>query len=147
MLPSTTVEDRPAGSTPLSTTVRPTTTTTTIGGRPVVTTVPTHAGSGLSGTVVFGPVCPVERIPPDPQCAPRPGAADIRLVAADGSVAARATAGTDGRFALAVPPGTYRVEAVAAAPGPGRGCQAEPAMVTVADTVVTVAVTCDTGIR
>lgn len=112
------------------------------------TTTPAGAGSGVKGTVQFSPVCPVERIPPDPQCAPRPGAADIQLVRPNGTVAAQARAGPDGQFSIAVAPGTFAVRASAPAPGPGKGCQVEPAEVTVvAGAVATVVVRCDTGIR
>lgn len=105
------------------------------------------AGTGVNGIVLFSPVCPVERIPPDPQCAPRPGAADIQLVRPNGSVVAEGRAGSDGRFSVPAAPGSYTVRATAN-PGPGRGCQAEPAQVTVvARSVVSVAVSCDTGIR
>jgi len=34
------------------------------------------------------PVCPVESNPPEPQCAPRPGVARIRVLRADGNAAA-----------------------------------------------------------
>jgi len=61
--------------------VRATTTTTIV----APSTVPTPttaaatlpASGGVSGTVLFSPVCPVERVPPDPACAPRPGAGEI----------------------------------------------------------------------
>lgn len=96
----------------------------------------------------FSPVCPVERVPPEPQCAPRAGAAQLSLLRADGSVAASGQAGTDGSFSFPVVPGTYVVQAVAAAPSPGRGCQADPSPVTVpAGSYATVSVSCDTGIR
>ncbi|HTJ75535.1 MAG TPA: carboxypeptidase-like regulatory domain-containing protein [Acidimicrobiales bacterium] len=102
----------------------------------------------MKGTVVFGPVCPVERIPPDPRCSPRPGVADIQLVTPDGTAVAEGRAGADGQFTVAARPGRYTVKASAPAPGPGRGCQAEPAQVTVAaGSFASVAVTCDTGIR
>jgi hypothetical protein len=99
--------------------------------------------------VRFSPVCPVERVPPDPQCAPRGGAARITLVRADGAVAASGdAAAADGAFSFPVAPGTYAVQAAAAAPSPGRGCQADPSTVTVpARAYVTVTVSCDTGIR
>lgn len=102
------------------------------------------------GTVLFGPVCPVERFPPDPACAPRPGAAHIQLARADGTVAAQGDAGSDGRFALTVTPGRYTVNAASGPPAPavGRGCAATPAQVALAaGATATVAVSCDTGIR
>jgi len=71
-------------------------------------------------------------------------------VRADGSVAAAGDAGTSGDFAIPVAPGTYTVEAAAIAANTsiGRGCTVTPAQVTVArGTTVTVAVSCDTGIR
>src|SRR5207302_827906 len=35
--------------------------------------------SGIDGKVVSGPTCPVERMPPDPGCTPRPLAATLRV--------------------------------------------------------------------
>jgi len=102
--------------------------------------------SGVKGTVLFSPVCPVEQVPPDPACAPRPGAAEIRLVRRNGPVAAGSQAGPDGRFVVRVRPGHYAVEATASSPG--KGCQATPSEVTVtARSYVTIDVGCDTGIR
>ena len=123
-----------------STPVPPTSTTVGAG------TVPAPA-SGVRGTVLFGPVCPVERNPPDPRCAPRPGPARIDLVGSDGR-SVSVEAGADGRFSIAAGPGTYVVRATATTPGPGRGCQADPPQVAVAAGSFTpVAVMCDTGIR
>lgn len=133
-----------------TTTATPATTTpvTTSPPRPARTTTPSPTGSGIEGTVRFGPVCPVERIPPDPACAPRPGAAVIRLVGTDGQLRATGEAGADGRFSIPVAPGDYAVTATASAPSPGRGCQADPAQVTVvAGSFTSVSVLCDTGIR
>jgi len=104
--------------------------------------------SEVRGTVLFSPVCPVESIPPDPACAPRPGPADIELVRPDGSVAAAAGAGDDGSFAIAVAPGRYAVGATVRGPGIGGGCQADPPEVTVdPGAPATVTISCDTGIR
>jgi hypothetical protein len=59
-----------------------------------------------------GPVCPVERIPPDPDCAARAVAnADVTLYAADGTEFATATTGADGMVAFEVPAGAYYVVA------------------------------------
>lgn len=133
-------------STP-SSAVRPTTTVTATTAPPTTPTTPV-ASSGVQGSVRFGPVCPVERIPPDPLCAPRPGAAHIQLLGVNGRPAAEGDAGGDGRFSIPVGPGTYVVSAIAPTPGPGRGCEVEPAKVTVvAGSFSAVAVTCDTGIR
>jgi hypothetical protein len=100
--------------------------------------------------VTFSPTCPVEQIPPDPACAPRPGPAHIELVRADGSVAAQGDAGANGQFAITVAPGTYAVHATTL-PGSaaiGRGCTATPASVRVTPAAgADVTVSCDTGIR
>ncbi len=109
---------------------------------------PPADGSGVHGAVLFGPVCPVERIPPDPACAPRPGPARIRLLRADGALVAEGMAGDHGNFSIPVGPGAYAVQAEAATAGPGGGCQAEPAQILVPPgSFVSVSVTCDTGIR
>jgi hypothetical protein len=146
---SSTTTSTPTTRATVTTTVPATSTTTSHITAPTTsTTLPAGAGSGVKGTVLFSPVCPVERIPPDPQCAPRPGAADIQLVRPNGSLAAQGRAGLDGQFSIVVTPGPYAVQATAPAPGPGRGCQVEPAEVTVvAGAVATVVVRCDTGIR
>ena len=85
-----------------------------------VSAVPTAApagGTGIGGTATAGPVCPVERIPPDPACAPRPVNGAV-LVIADpaGREVARVTTAEDGTFFAAVPPGRYVV-----APQPAAG--------------------------
>src|SRR5207253_9569337 len=43
----------------------------------------TGVKQGIRGTVLLGPICPVERIPPDPQCADKPYAASLVVTAAD----------------------------------------------------------------
>lgn len=139
---------------PQATTVlAPTTTATTPTTVPGVTSTSTaiaSAGSQVRGTVLFSPTCPVERVPPDPACAPRPGPAHIQLVRADGTIAAQGDAGSGGQFAISVAPGSYGVQAESspAAPGIGRSCTASPAQVIVkSEAGSTVAVSCDTGIR
>lgn len=133
------------------TSVVPTTRTTT---PPPVTAPRTTAttlgasGSGISGRVLFSPVCPVEGIPADPGCAPRPGPAHVVLVRTDDGTTLSTQAGASGEFSLSVAPGTYVLKVVPLAPGPGRGCQANPAEVRVTrGATATVEVICDTGIR
>jgi hypothetical protein len=62
--------------------------------------------SGIDGTVLSGPHCPVGRA--DSPCPDLP-VADATVVASDaaGHEVARATSGSDGRFRLPLPPGTY----------------------------------------
>ena len=127
---------------------RPTTTLAQPTGTVALPTTTLAPGSEVRGTVLFSPVCPVERDPPEPACAPRPGPATVEVTRADGSVVAQTSAGDDGGFAMTVPPGTYTVRGVAPQPAIGGGCQTDPPEVTVEPgTSSTVTVTCDTGIR
>jgi hypothetical protein len=135
---------RPPPTGPTATTPAPHPTTTS----PPSTTRP--PGSVVRGSVAFSPTCPVERIPPDPACAPRPGPAHIELVRGDGSVAAQGDAGANGQFAITVAPGTYAVNATTlpSSQAIGRGCTASPASVSVTPAGgASVTVSCDTGIR
>jgi hypothetical protein len=57
----------------------------------------------VMGTVTAGPVCPVEKSPPDPQCAPRPVAGAVIVATnAAGDEVGRATSEADGSYLLAV---------------------------------------------
>jgi hypothetical protein len=73
---------------------------------------PAGAGkTGVGGLAVAGPVCPVETVPPDPECAPRPVAGAVVVVRdSGGSERARSTTGADGRFFVEVPAGDYVIE-------------------------------------
>jgi hypothetical protein len=70
----------------------------------------TVSSSGISGRVVEGPTCPVERVPPDPRCAPRPLAATMRVHPRGGRTAVLVHSGADGRFRVRLAPGTYVVQ-------------------------------------
>ena len=103
-------------------------------------------GTGLAITAAAGPVCPVERIPPDPACAPRP-VAGATIVVKDkaGTTAATATTDAQGIATVALPAGTYVVE-----PQPAQGLMgtAGSQEVTVVDGAITpVLLAYDTGIR
>lgn len=73
---------------------------------------PIGAGrTGIGGIALAGPVCPVERVPPDPACAPRPVAnATVVIRDAAGSELARVVTGADGSFFVELPAGEYVVE-------------------------------------
>ena len=63
-------------------------------------------GTGIKGTVILGPTCPVEQVG-QPPCV-TPLAATVAITSAeDGSVVARVSSGADGTFSVDVPPGDY----------------------------------------
>jgi hypothetical protein len=75
--------------------------------------------SGIDGRVVAGPTCPVETVPPQPRCAPRPLAVSLgvhRVGSKTPSIQVRS--GSDGRFRVFLSPGTYVVQAPAVARSP-----------------------------
>ncbi len=119
-------------------------------GRSTSTTAPAPvpAKSGIAGRVVAGPTCPVERVPPDPRCAPRPLAATLRIRRAGaGGRGATVRAAGNGRFRVALAPGTYVVTAL---PRAGSPLPRPPAPINVrvrSGRYTAVTITYDTGIR
>ncbi len=111
---------------------------------PCPTTIAPY-NSGIRGTVLLGPTCPVERIPPDPQCADK-GYATTITVSRAGSSTTFATGKSDatGAFSFSLPPGSYTLVASGGTMLP----RCSPVDVTVAaNGYVTAAISCDTGIR
>jgi hypothetical protein len=105
-----------------------------------------EGATGIGGTAIAGPVCPVETVPPDPACAARPVAGAV-IVVRDGVGAevARAATDADGSFFVELPAGDYVVE-----PQPAEGLMGTaPALdVTVVDgRAAEVPLEYDTGIR
>ena len=102
--------------------------------------------TGVRGLVIAGPVCPVEQIPPDPACAPRPVEGAVLIVRGeDGAEAGRAQSDGRGFFELALEPGRYTLE-----PQPIEGFLggASPVSFTVEEGAATpITVEYDTGIR
>jgi hypothetical protein len=109
---------------------------------------PAAATVRVTGHVTAGPVCPVERNPPDPACAPRPVAGGHVTVVDEASGAIVATAATDqnGAYAVDVPPGTYELRAEADPPGIG-GTTPVPFVADARNQGMTVDIELDTGIR
>ena len=103
-------------------------------------------GSGVSGIAVAGPICSVVTDPPQSGCDARPvEGADLVIVDDSGDQAATVTTGADGRFTVALPPGSYRLE-----PQPVAGLMgtAPEVTFTVSSGVTTdLTVSYDTGIR
>jgi hypothetical protein len=110
---------------------------------------PPHGGVGdvaLMVSLVAGPRCPVERIPPDPNCAPTPvEGATVTIRRPDGTSQAASTTGADGQVAFTLPAGSYYVEA-----GEVDGLMAPPdsqAFSALAGDQVGLAMVYETGIR
>lgn len=102
-------------------------------------------GSGIRGRVLVGPTCPVERVPPDPRCAPKPLSARLLVLrASDRRRVGSVRSGKDGRFSIRVRPGRYWLRAARS-----RGLPfARPVLVTVRSHHFTrVTIMFDSGIR
>ncbi len=114
--------------------------TSTAGGTGIL---PYH--SGVQGTVSLGPTCPVERVPPDPQCAGKPYAAAIIVYRAGSqSVFIMGNSDTGGAFKFSLPPGSYTLKAISGNVFP----RCTPVNVQVpASGYASTAISCDTGIR
>jgi hypothetical protein len=102
------------------------------------------ASSGIEGRVTIGPTCPVER--PDSPCPDAPFVATVRVMSGSDVVASE-TSANDGTFRIAVPPGTYTVEADPASGGGVAHGIALNDVVVHAGVFTHVNVTVDSGIR
>ncbi len=102
--------------------------------------------SGIRGTVLLGPTCPVMRNPPDPQCADRPYATQISVARTVDPTHPIATTQSDaqGAFQVTLSPGDYVVSAAGGTMLPR--CSSTDATVS-PNAYTSIAVSCDTGIR
>ena len=108
--------------------------------------LPGEGTGSVAGRVVAGPVCPVETVPPDPACAPRPVAgATLAIGDAQGKDVAVVVSDANGLFSLTLPPGDYVLTAQ-----PVEGLMGTPEPLSFAVLVgspVELTVVYDTGIR
>jgi hypothetical protein len=103
--------------------------------------------SGIKGTVLLGPTCPIEASPGanDPVPCLTPYVATLVVLDNEGVKAATVTSGADGKFQVDLPPGVYVVT-----PESGTDSYpiAQPLSVTVSAGIYTeIEVNYDTGIR
>lgn len=113
-------------------------------GIPIETPV---APSGIRGTVVLGPTCPVESTPGanDPVPCLTPYSANLVIIDSEGARVESVTSAADGSFQVDVPPGDY---VVTPATGADTYPVAQPVSVTVAaGQYASVEINYDTGIR
>ncbi len=113
---------------------------------PTPSPIPTEKGT-VNGSVVLGPTCPVEHIPPDPNCAPRPYQTTIRMQHANPS-AHYLTALTDasGTFSISLDPGAYTLHAEGQNNSYYPRCTDAQIQIA-AGASQTITIDCDTGIR
>jgi hypothetical protein len=108
---TTTVTSRPTDRPAPTTTTLPDVTTTTVVDATTTTTVrPNSETYRVIGSVRAGPTCPVERFPPDPDCADQPVAGAVLVITdEDGSEVARLVSNQAGRFQIRLPNGAYQL--------------------------------------
>lgn len=105
-----------------------------------------ESSSGVSGTVLLGPTCPVMKNPPDPQCADKPFKTSLAITTADqNSVIKTISSGEDGKFRAELAPGNYAIRSAAAA-NILPYCRSELFKVEI-NKITEVIVYCDSGIR
>jgi hypothetical protein len=98
--------------------------------------------SGIEGRVLLGPQCPV--VSQASPCPDKPVSAEVVVMRLEDRKVFRVRSGPDGRFRIALPPGTYEVQALVTA----GAMFAKPVNVTVSSGgFVRVDVLLDTGIR
>lgn len=103
----------------------------------------TSAKGTVAGRITLSPICPVERIPPDPQCAPK-GYQTSVSARKDGQLVSTTTSNINGEYTFILTPGTYEISATGGQVLPR--CSIETAVVKINSTI-TLNLSCDTGIR
>jgi len=106
--------------------------------------VPLYQGSRISGYIHMGPTCPVQKNPPDPNCADKPYANAAIVATNSAGKQYSGQSGADGKFNLALPAGTYTIKIIPANKFPR--CEEKQATAT-ANNMVSLDISCDTGIR
>lgn len=111
------------------------------------TACPEVKTSGINGTVLLGPMCPVERIPPDPKCDDRPYKTDLVAKSPDGTqIFQQFSSDENGKFSIILSPGEYIISSAENA-NIFSHCTSNRTIKVVANQYVLADISCDTGIR
>ena len=101
----------------------------------------------ISGTVTTSPTCPVERIPPDPGCVPRPYTTSINIREEGKQTILKTIQSNNlGVFQTNLPAGSYELDAITANGSILPRCNKITVQVKSSQTT-TADISCDTGIR
>ncbi|PIR89316.1 MAG: hypothetical protein COU07_00240 [Candidatus Harrisonbacteria bacterium CG10_big_fil_rev_8_21_14_0_10_40_38] len=103
--------------------------------------------SGAMGKVLLGPTCPVEKDPPDPNCADKGYATTIQVIEKNSpksSLFSSVETDKEGNYKVFLPPGEYELQALGGKTFPR--CEWEDITIE-PDTMIKIDLTCDTGIR
>ena len=96
---------------------------------------------------MLGPMCPVERIPPDPKCADKPYKTDLVATSSDGKqIFQQFSSGANGKFSVNLAPGEYLIESSDTATIFSH-CSSGGTIKVIANQYTDIILRCDTGIR
>ena len=98
----------------------------------------------ITGTALLGPTCPVERIPPDPNCADRPFETELVLVDGNEKFVRVFSTNNEGMFSISVAPGTYGIRSASENILPR--CSSAPIEIKAGETIEA-NISCDSGVR
>ncbi len=116
-------------------------------GKTFVERINTEQGSGITGTVLLGPTCPVVKEPPDEECADEPYETTLVVTTSDQArVIKEFHSDAGGKFSVQVPPGEYAIRSSAAANVLPYCSTSDNVNVSIGGYTETI-VYCDTGIR
>ncbi|MCR4328393.1 MAG: hypothetical protein NUV53_02635 [Patescibacteria group bacterium] len=103
--------------------------------------------SGVEGRVLLGPMCPVMRNPPDPNCADKGYETTVQIIeknSSKSSLFSSVETGKEGGYRAMLPPGEFSVQAIGGQPFPY--CEMKKISIG-PDEMVKADLSCDTGIR
>ncbi len=108
---------------------------------------PAAKPSGITGIAMLGPMCPVQKLPPDPNCADRPYKTDLVATSPNGTqVFKQFSSNTEGKFSIDLLPGEYIISSASTA-GIFSHCRSNGAIKVDKNKYTDITVYCDTGIR